>query len=166
MTANYTNVRSHNLLVRVNLPVLWPVIYQLFFSHSVNCSDPISVKIDHGSDNCPPKENKVRPYSENLLSFTWLWFHVYISIYHRLLKKSDQKVEFQSFLKMVTFQQFWPFWKNALLWMAVAPNRLAYSKVCGVSGKIISISFIWYLVVLCVTTSLVTRTSWKVGLKW
>ena len=83
-----------------------------------------------------------------------------------LSKRSDQKVEFHRFLKMVTFQQFWPSWKNAWLWMAVVPNRLAYSKVWGVSGKIISISFIWYLVVVCVTTSLVTRTSWKVGLKW
>ena len=25
-----------------------------FFSHSVNCSDRVSVKIDHGLVNCPP----------------------------------------------------------------------------------------------------------------
>ena len=27
---------------------------QLFFSHSVNCSDRVSAKIDHGSVNRPP----------------------------------------------------------------------------------------------------------------
>ena len=38
----------------MNLPVLWPVIFQSFFSHSVNCSDRVSVKIDHGSVNRHP----------------------------------------------------------------------------------------------------------------
>ena len=35
--------------------------------------------------------------------------------------------------------------------------------LCGISRKILSISFIWYLVVLCVTNSLVTNGSTKVG---
>ena len=33
---------------------LLPIIFQSFFSHSVNCSDRVSVKIDHGSVNRPP----------------------------------------------------------------------------------------------------------------
>ena len=48
---------------RVSLPVLWPVNFQSFFSHSVNCSDRILVKIDHGSVNCPPIKSIVRLFS-------------------------------------------------------------------------------------------------------
>ena len=44
------------------------------------------------------------------------------------------------------------------------PNRLTHRDSWGIIGKIISIAFIWYLVVLCVTTSLVTIASWKSGL--
>ena len=36
------------------------------------------------------------------------------------------------------------------------PNYLTHRKLRGISGKIMSISFIWCLVVACVTTGLVT----------
>ena len=44
------------------------------------------------------------------------------------------------------------------------PNHLTHRDSWGIIGKIISIVFIWYLVVLCVTASLVTIASWKSGL--
>ena len=44
------------------------------------------------------------------------------------------------------------------------PNHLTHRDSWGIIGKIISVAFIWYLVVLCVTASLVTITSWKSGL--
>ena len=44
------------------------------------------------------------------------------------------------------------------------PNYLTQGYSWGIIGKIISVAFIWYLVVLCVTDSLVTIASWKSGL--
>ena len=44
------------------------------------------------------------------------------------------------------------------------PNHLTHRDSWGIIGKIISVAFIWYLVVLCVTASLVTIASWKSGL--
>ena len=41
---------------------------------------------------------------------------------------------------------------------------LTYNKLRGISGKIKSMSFIWYLEVPCVTNTLVTYSSRKVGL--
>ena len=42
-------------------------------------------------------------------------------------------------------------------------NHSTHMGLCGISGNIVSISFIWYLVVLWVTTGLVTNGLWKVG---
>ena len=44
------------------------------------------------------------------------------------------------------------------------PNHLTHRDSWGIIGKIISVAFIWYLVVLCVTASLVTIASLKSGL--
>ena len=44
------------------------------------------------------------------------------------------------------------------------PNYLTQGYSWGIIGKIISVAFIWYLVVLCVTAILVTITSLKSGL--
>ena len=44
------------------------------------------------------------------------------------------------------------------------PNRLTHRNSWVIIGKIISVAFIWYLVVLCVTASLVTIASLKSGL--
>ena len=44
------------------------------------------------------------------------------------------------------------------------PNRLTHRDSWGIIGKIISIAFIWYLVILFVPASLVTIASWKSGL--
>ena len=44
------------------------------------------------------------------------------------------------------------------------PNYLTQGYSWGIIGKIISVAFIWYLAVLCVTASLVTIASWKSGL--
>ena len=43
-------------------------------------------------------------------------------------------------------------------------NHLTHRDSTGIIGKIISMAFIWYLVVLFVTTRLVTIASWKSGL--
>ena len=42
-------------------------------------------------------------------------------------------------------------------------NHMTHRDSWGIIGKIISVAFIWYHVVLCVTASLVTITSLK---KW
>ena len=42
-------------------------------------------------------------------------------------------------------------------------NHLTHMSLWGISRKILSISFIWYLVVLFVTNSLVTNGLQKVG---
>ena len=47
-----TIYKFHNLHVREGLPVT--SYFSVIFSHSVNCSDRVSVKIDHGSVNRPP----------------------------------------------------------------------------------------------------------------
>ena len=44
------------------------------------------------------------------------------------------------------------------------PNYLTQGYSLGIIGKITSVAFIWYLVALCVTDSLVTIASWKSGL--
>ena len=49
----------------------------------------------------------------------------------------------------------------AMLW---CPNHLTRRHSWGIIGKIISVAFIWYLVVLCMTVSLVTIASLKSGL--
>ena len=46
------------------------------------------------------------------------------------------------------------------LWLQPPTHRDSW----GIIGKITSVAFIWYLVALCVTTSLVTIASWKSGL--
>ena len=51
--------------------------------------------------------------------------------------------------------------KFARLWW---PNHLTHKDSMGVIGKIVSVAFIWDLVVLCMTTSMVTIASWKSGL--
>ena len=43
-------------------------------------------------------------------------------------------------------------------------NHLTHRDSWGIIGKIISVAFIWYLAVLCVSASLVTIASWKSGL--
>ena len=43
-------------------------------------------------------------------------------------------------------------------------NHLTHKDSMGIIGKIISVAFIWYLVVICVTASLVTIGSLKSGL--
>ena len=43
-------------------------------------------------------------------------------------------------------------------------NHMTHRDSWGIIGKIIFVAFIWYLVVLCVTASLVTIASWKSGL--
>ena len=48
-------------------------IDQSFFSHSVNCSDRVSVKIDHGSVNRPPIPASTQ-------SFEFLKFEVYMIV--------------------------------------------------------------------------------------
>ena len=46
----------------------------------------------------------------------------------------------------------------------LCPNRLTHRDSWGIIGKIISVAFIWYLEVFCVTAGLVTIASLKSGL--
>ena len=79
-------------------------------------------------------------------------------------KKVCQKQVFSACEKGAFFSNSVYFGKMpnfAGLW---CPNRLTHRDSWGIIGKIISIAFNWYLVVLCVTASLVTIGSWKSGL--
>ena len=50
-------------------------------------------------------------------------------------EKKDQKMEFHSLAKIINFQGFWEFWKNAGLWQAVVPEpiHLQYTQGTGKS---------------------------------
>ena len=97
----------------------------------------------------------------------WSWFHGKIIIGLRMTafwKKVCQKQVFSACEKGAFFSvsvYFGNMPNFAGLW---CPNHLTHRDSWGIIGKIISIAFIWYLVVLCVTASLVTITSWKSGL--
>ena len=97
----------------------------------------------------------------------WSWFHGKIIIGLRMTafwKKVCQKQVFSACEKGAFFSvsvYFGNMPNFAGLW---CPNHLTHRDSWGIIGKIISIAFIWYLVVLCVTASLVTIASWKSGL--
>ena len=95
------------------------------------------------------------------------WFHGKISLSLQMTafwKKVCQKQVFcacenGAFFSLLDFFGKMP--NFAGLW---CPNYLTQGYSWGIIGKIISVAFIWYLVVLCVTDSLVTIASWKSGL--
>ena len=97
----------------------------------------------------------------------WSWFHGKNFIGLRMIafwKKVYPKKVFSACEKGAFFSvsvYFGNMPNFAGLW---CPNRLTHRDSWGIIGKIISIAFIWYLVVLCVTASLVTIASWKSGL--
>ena len=95
------------------------------------------------------------------------WFHGKISLSLQMTafwKKVCQKQVFCACENGAFFSLLDFFGKKpnfAGLW---CPNYLTQGHSWGIIGKIISVAFIWYLVVLCVTESLVTIASWKSGL--
>ena len=112
----------------------------------------------------------------SLLSFTknlgYLWLfgvgfmEKTLSVFEwQLFEKKGARNKFLVLVKKVQFFSvslyFGKMPNFAGLW---CPNRSTHRDSWGIIGKIISIAFIWYLVVLCVTASLVTIASWKSGL--
>ena len=97
-----------------------------------------------------------------ILSFVWPWFHVIIPIYLKTaaIWKKNHKI---CVLLLSKTGQFWAFLKNAWLWEAVVSKPLNHRKLRVISGKIVSLSFIWCLVVACMTTGLVTGLVWKLA---
>ena len=97
----------------------------------------------------------------------WSWFHGKNFIGLRMIafwKNGCQNQVFSASEKGAFFSisVYFGIMPNfAGLW---CPNHLTHRDSWGIIKKIISVAFIWYLVVLCVTTSLVTIASWKSGL--
>ena len=97
----------------------------------------------------------------------WSWFHgkIFIGLgMTAFWKKMCQKEVFSACEKGAFFSvsvYFGNMPHFARLW---CPNHLTHRDSWGIIGKIISVAFIWYLVVLYVTDSLVTIISWKSGL--
>ena len=85
---------------------------------------------------------------------------LYRSSNDSFLKKKCAKNKFLVLVKKVHFFSVSVYFGNmpnfAGLW---CPNHLTYRDSWGIIGKIISVAFIGYLVVLCVTASLVTIAS-------
>ena len=79
------------------------------------------------------------------------------------LKKSFRKVEFLHWVKLVNFHHFLLLEKMPDFERLQYPNHWTHRKLRGISVKIMSISFIWYLVVHCMTTGLVTGMLWKLA---
>ena len=77
-----------------------------------------------------------------------------------LFEKKCAKNKFLVLVKKVHYLAFSVYFGNmpnfAGLWCL---NHVTHRDSWGIIGKIISIAFIWYLVVLCVTASLVTIAS-------
>ena len=84
-----------------------------------------------------------------------------------VLKKSYSKVDVYCTAKMVSFQHFWEFRKNAPLWKAVVCRPLNIQKTKGYQWK--DNIHIFHLIrsgTLCVTTGLVTGNLTKTGRLW
>lgn len=73
------------------------------------------------------------------------------------LKRKCPKILVLVQSKTGQFSAFLTFWKKCLTLRGWSYwNYLTHRKLRGISGKMKSISFIWWLVVACVTTGLVT----------
>ena len=87
--------------------------------------------------------------------------------YGNLMKKTDPKIDFQRWALSGQSPAFLRFFKKCLtLRGAVIFNHPTYTKLMGICRKIISISVIWYRLVPCVITGLITNSSGKVGHLW
>ena len=80
-----------------------------------------------------------------------------------IFKKVSKMIVFHWQQSLPIFSIFEHFEKTLDFERLYYPNHLTHMSSWGISKKILSISFIWYHVVPCVTTSLATNGSWKVG---
>ena len=76
-----------------------------------------------------------------------------------VLKKSFRNNRILPLAEIAHFQHFLSFEKALDFRRLLQTNHFTHMALWGISRKILSISFIWYLVVLCVTNSLVTNGS-------
>ena len=89
-----------------------------------------------------------------------LWMRVY-------WKKASKNQDFSAHWKYDFPEIFWFFFqKMSKFKRPQMPNNLKYSHVGGINGKKVSISFIWYQLVVCVNTGLVTARLWKKAYSW
>ena len=103
-----------------------------------------------------------------------MWYQVWLQT-HSWPKKKQTKIGKMFCLKSVSDQcaftldrislssAFWIFWENSWPWeaMLAKPHNLHHGPIS--ERKVLCISFIWYLLVLCLTLGLVTNGLWKVG---